>query len=200
MSLQKRINLIPVPDEIPQRGNRLTHFLGSSFMALTGWRTAGKLPPLSKFVMIMAPHTSNMDFMVGMGPMFALGLRVSFMAKSSLFWEPFGRYLRWVGAVPIDRSAPGGSVREAVKEFEKRERFILVITPEGTRKKVERWKTGFYFIACQAGVPIVPLTFDYSKREIRFGSPLNPSNDKEKDLATLKSFFHAGQARNPGNF
>lgn len=200
MNLEQKINLIQVPDEIPQRGNRVTRFTGSLFMAVFGWRTGGQLPPLKKFVMIVAPHTSNMDFVVAMGPMFALGLRVSFMAKSPLFWEPFGTYLRWLGAVPIDRNSPGGSVREAVSQFEKRDKFILAITPEGTRKKVGKWKTGFYYIAIKAGVPIVPLTFDYKNREARFGSPLTPSGDKEKDIAVLKSFYNSSQARNPDSF
>jgi 1-acyl-sn-glycerol-3-phosphate acyltransferase len=198
--LERRINLIKVPDAIPQRGNRVTRFLGQAYTALIGWRLAGELPDVPKFVLIVAPHTSNMDFLVGMAPLFSLGLRLSFMAKSSLFWEPFGTYLRWLGGVPIDRLASGGSVQEAVNQFEKREKFILVITPEGTRTKVERWRTGFYIIAHKAGVPIVPVTFDYGRREVRFGSPEMPSGDMEEDMKTLQSFFNRSQARNPDFF
>jgi 1-acyl-sn-glycerol-3-phosphate acyltransferase len=158
------------------------------------------LPDLAKFVVIIAPHTSNTDFLVGLAPLFALGLRVSFMAKSALFWEPLGTYLRWVGAVPIERSAAGGAVREALKQFEEKDQFILVITPEGTRAKVTRWKSGFHRIALKAGVPIVPLTFDYGRREFRFGAPYTPTDDLAGDVKTLQAFYHAGQAKNPDQF
>ncbi len=200
MGLKRRINLIEVPDAVPQRGNRVSLFLGQAYMALIGWRLAGELPNLPKFVLIVAPHTSNMDFFVGMAPLFALGLRLSFMAKKPLFWEPFGTYLRWLGGVPIDRHASGGSVQEAVKQFNLREKFILVITPEGTRTKVERWKTGFYIIAQKAGVPIVPLTFDYGHHEFHFGPLLMPTGDMKKDIEILQSFYDRSQARNPDSF
>ncbi len=166
--------MIEVPEAVPQRGNRFTRFLGQLYTALIGWRFAGELPDLPKFVLIIAPHTSNVDFLVGLAPLFALGLRLSFMAKSSLFWEPFGTYLRWLGGSPIERKATGGYVQEAINQFEQRDQFILVITPEGTRTKVDRWKTGFYHIAKGAGVPILPLVFDYSRHEFRFEEPLMP--------------------------
>jgi len=200
MSLKERINLIKVPDAVPQRGNRVTRFLGQAYMALTGWRLEGEVPDLPKFVLIVAPHTSNADFLVGMGPLFALGLRLSFMAKQSLFWEPFGTYLRWVGGVSVDRKAPGGSVREALNQFEERDKFVLVITPEGTRVKVKRWKTGFYRIARTANVPIVPITFDYGSKEFRFGSPLMPTGDMKEDIKTLQEFYSDIQAKYPENY
>lgn len=200
MGLKTKINLMEVPDNVPQRGNRITRFLGQAFMALIGWRMAGVLPDLPKFVLIVAPHTSNLDFPVGLAPLFALGLRLSFMAKKPLFWEPFGTYLRWLGGVPIDRDALGGTVQEAVNQFEMREKFILVITPEGTRTKVKRWKTGFYIIAQKAGVPIVPITFDYGHHEFRFGPPLVPTGDIEEDIKILQSFYNSSQARNPDSY
>jgi 1-acyl-sn-glycerol-3-phosphate acyltransferase len=200
MGLKERINLIEVPEAVPQRGNRFTKFLGQVYTALIGWRYAGELPNLPKFVLIIAPHTSNIDFPVGLAPLFALGLRLSFMAKSSLFWEPLGTYLRWLGGAPIDRKAAGSYVGAAITEFEQRDQFILVITPEGTRTKVDRWKTGFYHIARGAGVPILPVTFDYGRREFRFGTPLMPSEDLEGNIKTLQEFYNAGQARKPENY
>jgi len=200
MGLKERINLIEVPEAVPQRGNRLTKFLGQVYTAIIGWRFAGELPNLPKFVLIIAPHTSNIDFPVGLAPLFALGLRLSFMVKSSLFWEPLGTYLRWLGGAPIYRKSAGGYVGQAITQFEQRDQFILVITPEGTRTKVDRWKTGFYHIASGAGVPILPVTFDYGHREFRFGIPLMPSEDMGGDIRTLQGFFDAGQARKPENY
>ncbi len=200
MGLKERINLIEVPEAVPQRGNRITKFIGQMYTALIGWRYAGELPNLPKFVLIVAPHTSNIDFPMGLAPLFALGLRLSFMVKKSLFWEPLGTYLRWLGGTPIDRKAAGSSVGAAIIQFEQRDQFVLVITPEGTRTKVDRWRTGFYHIARGAGVPILPLTFDYGHREFRFGTPLMPSDDMEGDIKTLQGFYDAGQARKPEKF
>lgn len=200
MGLEERINLIEVPDANPQRGNRVTRFLGQAYMAAIGWRLAGEVPDFPKYVLVLAPHTSNMDFLVGLAPLFALGIRVSFMAKSALFWEPFGTYLRWLGGVPVDRSAAGGAVRGALNEFEKRDKFVLLITPEGTRKKVTRWKSGFHRIARKAGVPIVPLTFDYGRHEFRFGSPYEPTDDMQGDIKAVQAFFNADQAKNPNQY
>ena len=200
MGLNERINLIEVPEAVPQRGNRFTRFLGQMYMAFIGWRFSGELPNLPKFVLIIAPHTSNIDFAVGLAALFALRLRLSFMAKSSLFWEPLGTYLRWLGGAPIDRMAAGGYVGEAITQFKQRDQFVLVITPEGTRTKVDRWRTGFYHIASGAGVPILPVTFDYGRREFRFGTPLLPSEDMEGDIKTLQAFYDAGQARKPENY
>jgi 1-acyl-sn-glycerol-3-phosphate acyltransferase len=200
IGLKERINLIEVPEAVPQRGNRFTRFLGQLYTALISWRYAGEIPDLPKFVLILAPHTSNVDFAVGLAPLFALGLRLSFMAKSSLFWEPFGTYLRWLGGTPIKRKASGGYVDQAINQFQQHDQFVLLITPEGTRTKVDRWRTGFYHIAHGAGVPLLPVTFDYGFREFRFGKPLMPTGDMEADIKTLQAFFHAGQARKPDNY
>lgn len=200
MGLKERINLVEVPEAVPQRGNRFTRFLGQLYSALIGWRYVGEFPNLPKFVLIIAPHTSNIDFLVGLAPLFALGLRLSFMVKSSLFWEPLGTYLRWLGGAPIDRNAAGGYVGEAINQYKRHDQFVLVITPEGTRTKVGRWKTGFYHIASGAGVPIFPVAFDYGRREFRFGTPLMPSDDMEEDIKTLQGFYDAGQARKPENY
>jgi 1-acyl-sn-glycerol-3-phosphate acyltransferase len=200
MGLKKRINLIEMPEAVPQRGNRFTWFLGQLYTALIGWRYAGEIPNYPKFVLLVAPHTSNIDFPMGLAPLFALGLRLSFMAKSSLFWEPLGTYLRWLGGAPIDRKATGGHVQAAIAQFNQRDQFILVITPEGTRTKVERWRTGFYHIAHGAQVPILPVVFDYGRREFRFEEPLMPSDDMDGDIKKLQQFYNAGQARVPENY
>lgn len=200
MGLKENINLVEVPDAVPQRGNRFTRFFGQLYTALIGWRYAGDFPDLPKCVLIIAPHTSNIDFPVGLAPLFALGLRLSFMAKSSLFWEPLGTYLRWLGGAPIDRKLTGGYVQAAIAQFDQRDQFMLVITPEGTRMKVGRWKTGFYYIAHGAGVPIFPVVFDYGRREFRFEQPLIPSDDMEGDIETLRNYYNATQARKPENF
>ena len=105
--------------------------------------------------------------------------------------------MRWLGGIPIDRDAAGGTVGQAVQEFQDNEQFVLVITPEGTRSKVERWKTGFYRIAEAAEVPVVPVGFDYGTKTIKIGPALWPSGDMEADFAVLHEFFAGVQAKNP---
>lgn len=200
MGLQERIQLVNVPESVPQRGNRVTRFLGQLYTALIGWHFEGAFPDQPKIVLVLAPHTSNIDFLVGLAPLFALGLRLSFMAKDSLFWGPLGVYLRWLGAVPIVRSAGRGYVDAAIKEFREREQFVLVITPEGTRTRVEHWKSGFYHIARGANVPILPVVFDYSRKEVRFEELFCLSGEQEKDIEKLRSLYDASQARVPSNY
>jgi 1-acyl-sn-glycerol-3-phosphate acyltransferase len=197
MGLAERINLPELPPAVPTRGNHFTRYLGQFASAASGWSYEGNFPDEPKYVIAIVPHTSNVDFLVGLLPLFSWGLRLDFMGKESLFWEPFGTFLRWLGGVPINRSSSGGMVAQAIKAFNERDEFVLVITPEGTRTKVERWKTGFYHIANQAGVPIVPVGFDYATKTVKIGPPLTPTGDMESDFAELRAFFANVQARHP---
>lgn len=199
MGLAERVNLPEPPLSVPRRGNRLTRFFGCLTTALSGWSYEGNFPDEPKYVIAIVPHTSNEDFLVGLNPLWAMGLRLDFLGKKSLFWEPFGTFLRWLGGVPIDRNAGGSVVGQAVEEFKKREQFVLVITPEGTRSKVDRWKSGFYHIALQADVPIVPMGFDYGTKTVKIGPPLWPSGDMEADFAKLSEFYAGIQGKHPEN-
>ena len=189
MGLAERINLPEVPSKVPRRGNRLSRSIGRLSMAASGWTFEGNWPDEPKYIVAIVPHTSNADFPVGVNVLLSMGLRLDFMGKESLFWEPFGTFLRWLGGVPIDRGATGGAVGSAIEQFKERDQFILVITPEGTRRKVDRWKTGFYHIAYGAGVPIVPAGFDYATKTVKIGPPLMPSGDMEADFATSWESF-----------
>jgi len=169
-------------------------------MRLSGWRIEGSFPDIPKFVLIVAPHTSNWDFLVGLQAMFALRLRLSYLAKHTLFWFPLGAFMRWFGGVPVDRSVHADRVRDAVEEFKRRDKLILVVTPEGTRKRVPRWKRGFYHVATGAGVPIVPVSFDYSKKLITIEQPFFPSGDIDGDMMELRGLYRPEMAKSPENF
>jgi 1-acyl-sn-glycerol-3-phosphate acyltransferase len=197
MSLAEQINLPEVAPSIPRRGNRLSRFIGRFSMAASGWSYEGNFPDEPKFIIAVVPHTSNIDFPVGLNVLLSMGLRLEFMGKKSLFWEPQGTILRWLGGVSIDRDAAGGTVGSAIEQFNQRDKFVLVITPEGTRGKVDTWKTGFYRIADGAGIPIVPAGFDYSTKTIKIGPPLLPSGDMEADFAKLREFYADIVARYP---
>ena len=155
----------------------------------------GTLPDLPKAVIIVAPHTTNWDFVVGIAAKFALGLRASWLGKHTLFRAPFGRFMRSLGGIPVDRSHPADVVAQSVQRFAEVDRMVLGISPEGTRKTVPRWKTGFYHIARGAGVPIIPVAFDWSRRVLVVGAPVSPGEDMNADLQALARFFDAARGR-----
>jgi len=186
--------------KVPSRGNAFTRTLGRTALNLAGWRMEGALPPLPKFVVIVAPHTSNWDFFVGIAAVYALGIRISFLGKDSLFRGPLGPMMRWLGGIAVDRSVSRDRVAEMVDVFRNRDRLVVGLTPEGTRKKVPDWKTGFYHVARGANVPVVPVAFDYSQKKIIFFSAFTPSGDAKRDIEFLKGLFRPAMAQRPGNF
>jgi 1-acyl-sn-glycerol-3-phosphate acyltransferase len=190
----------PLGPRVPKRGNAFSRWFGRTMITLTGWRLTGTLPDEPKFVIIVAPHTSNWDFPVGLFVLFALGFRGSFLAKHTLFKWPIGGLLRWIGGIPVERGVHKMRVRGISDSFLKSEKMILVITPEGTRKYVKEWKSGFYYIADAAKVPVVPVAFDYAVKETRIGPPFMTTGDREADIAELKKFFRTAKAKIPANY
>ena len=189
-----------VGDLIPRRGNPVSKALGHLMMLASGWRFEGALPNLERFVLIVAPHTSNWDFPVGVMAMFALDLRATFLGKDTLFRPPFGFLFRWMGGVPVDRRSPHNVVEQTVGYFKTRDRMVLALSPEGTRKKMPQWRTGFYWIAVGAGVPIVPVAFDFPRKRFVIHPPRVMTGDAEGDIAGLQSLFRAEQACKPERF
>lgn len=174
---------------VPRRGSAPMRWIGRSVLDLLGWRVEGELPDLPKFVIAVAPHTSNWDFVVGAAAMFALDLRLAFISKHTIFRWPFKGVLRWMGAIPVDRSSSHGIVGESVDAFGRMERRILVIAPEGTRSKVERFKTGFLHIARGAQVPVALATLDYGARCVRLGPAFEVGADIEEERRKTEAFF-----------
>jgi 1-acyl-sn-glycerol-3-phosphate acyltransferase len=170
--------------------------LGRWSLRAMRWRIEGVIPNLSKFVIIVAPHTSNWDFVVGVAAKGALGLRVLFLGKDSLFRFPFGAAMRALGGMPVDRSASHDVVQGIVREFARRDRMILALAPEGTRKRVERWRTGFYHAAHGARVPILPVALNWGKRTIEIGSLFTTTGDVERDVCELQSRFSGVNGKN----
>ena len=178
------------------RGSRLARWL----LGLIGWRVEGGLPPCPRFVLIVAPHTSNWDFPIGLLVMFGTDLRASWLGKHTIFRFPVAPLLRWLGGEPIDRSAAQGTVEAAIERFRTRPQWVLALSPEGTRRLVGRWKTGFHRIAVGAGVPIVPVAFDYPARAVRIGPPVDPDPDEVAGVAQLRALFRKSMARYPERF
>lgn len=155
-----------------------------------GWKIKGNIPlEITKCVIIVVPHTSWHDFYIGLFTRGILDIPIHFVGKKELFVFPFGYYFRWMGGSPLNRSKNQNAVDEIVSIFNKNKIFRLAISPEGTRKKVLKWRTGFYYIAKQANVPIIPVGFDYQKKEVQIHSPFFPSTNKESDFIFLESLF-----------
>lgn len=169
------------------------------FFKLMGWKISGTLEPsLKKCVMIVVPHTSWHDFYIGIFTRGIVGLEMNFVGKKELFRFPFGFYFRWMGGAPLDRTGGLNRVEAIAKVFNDHETFRLAIAPEGTRKKVIEWKTGFYYISLQAKVPIIPIAFDYGKREVKIGKPFFPTGDILSDMPKLEKFFKGVVGKFPG--
>ena len=160
------------------------------FKRILGWKLVGNFPKyLKKYVVIAAPHTSWQDFPIAILARNYTGEKINFIGKSSLFSGPFGFIFRALGGTPVDRSQSSNMVDAIVQIFENKEEFRLGISPEGTRKKVTHWKTGFYYIAKGANVPIVMATLDFEHKQIKFSEPYDTTDDKEKDFKHFYNFF-----------
>ncbi|HHT0592114.1 TPA: 1-acyl-sn-glycerol-3-phosphate acyltransferase [Legionella anisa] len=169
--------------------------LGHFILKLFGWKVVGELPQDKKYLVVVAPHTSNWDFLVGLFARFSVGVKINFLAKNQLFFFPLGLLLKALGGAPVDRSKKSNTVEQVVEIFRSRDEFKLAITPEGTRSPVTRWKEGFYHIACQAGLPIVMVGPDYSTKEVRIHEKFQPSGDIDKDFPMILDFFRTIKGR-----
>jgi 1-acyl-sn-glycerol-3-phosphate acyltransferase len=163
--------------------------VGKLGMRLLGWRVEGRFPDLSKFVIIVAPHTSNWDFICALFCDLALDLEAGFLAKHTIFIGPFGGWLRSLGGIPVVRSASHNVVSQVAAEFARRDRMVLAVAPEGTRRKVTTWKSGYWHIARAAGVPIVPVGLDFARKAAVIGPLHHPTESIEADEAVFKKFF-----------
>jgi 1-acyl-sn-glycerol-3-phosphate acyltransferase len=189
-----------VPGARARPGNPVVRAIGRTALALAGWRIAGALPDLPRYVIIVAPHTSNWDFAILLAARFALGVSGAWIGKHTIFRWPVRGFLLRIGGIPVDRSQPHGVVERVVAEFAAREQMVLAIAPEGTRKLVSRWRSGYWRIARGAGVPIVPVSLDYGTRTLTLHPPFTPTGSMEDDEKTLRGCFAHVRAKHPHNY
>lgn len=160
------------------------------FQKILGWKISGDFHlEIKKYVLIGAPHTSWHDFYIGLLAREIKKAPINLIAKKSLFIPPFGFFLRALGGLPVDRSKSTNLVDAIIQMFNEKEEFRVAISPEGTRKYVEKWKTGFYYIAKGANVPIVMFGFDFGNKEVKLSAPFYPTDDMEADFAHFFEFY-----------
>lgn len=176
--------------EAPQTHRRWLRRLGLAIMTRAGWRFEGQMPNVPRFVAIVAPHTSNWDFPIGLAGKWALGFDAHFWGKDSLFLPPLGWFMRANGGIPVNRKHRDNAVDRTVAAFRAHERFALALAPEGTRKKVTAWRSGFWHVAKGANVPICCVALDWRRKVIRLGPTTMPSEDNPADgIERLRSYF-----------
>ncbi len=180
--------------------NRFTIWLGRVVYKMIGWQVEGSVPEsVPKSVMIVAHHTSNWDFPIGLFGSFALNIKPFWIGKHSLFNWPMGRLMRWLGGIPIDRRHSKDFVKHAIQLLNDHEKLMLVIAPEGTRKRVDQWKSGFYYIANGASVPIICAFIDYKRKVTGIGPIIMPTGDIQADLQKIRAFYQTITAKKPEN-
>jgi 1-acyl-sn-glycerol-3-phosphate acyltransferase len=164
-------------------------FFARIILKLIGWRIEGEKPVYKKYILLAAPHTSNWDFAIFLLVAFSLRIDIHWMGKDALFPKPFKWLMIWLGGVPVDRSKSNNMVDQMSDYYRDSEELIVIVPPEGTRRKVDRWKTGFYHIARQAELPIVQGYFDADRKCVGFGPSFFPTGDVDKDIAEIRAFY-----------
>lgn len=172
--------------------------LSRFILRLFGWKVTGSYPhEIKKLVVIVIPHTSNWDFPLGPLSRNVMKAKIQFVGKASLFKFPLGPIMRWFGGIPVDRSKNNNFVDAVADLYHQHEKLAIMLAPEGTRRKVEKLKTGFYYIAQKAGIPILLVKFDYGPKIIDFGEVFWPTGDVDADMAYFKTYFTGVQGKHP---
>ena len=164
-----------------------------------GWTLNVDLPDIPKFVAIAAPHTSNWDFPLTILAAKAINLSIHWMGKHSMFRPPHGWFFRKLGGIAIHRNGGKNHIDQMADLFKRSDRLILALTPEGTRRKTDHWKTGFHSIARAAKVPVLMVYLDYGKKQIGIGGMFLPSDDIEADFELIREHYKDVRGKNPEN-
>jgi 1-acyl-sn-glycerol-3-phosphate acyltransferase len=194
-------HVIDIGPRVPRSAHPLLRRLAAGLLSLLGWRLDIHIPDEPRLVVLAAPHTSNWDGVLAVLTILALELRIGLFVKHTAFNSRWvGGILRKVGAIPIDRRAPGGVIGQTVDAFKARSELVIGLAPEGTRKRVDKWKRGFHLIATEAQVPIVCAYLDYGRKVVGTGLTLRTSGDYARDLEAIQAFYRTVVPKRPENF
>ncbi len=181
-----------------ERRKGIAYMIGWAWMKVAGWEfDRSNLPEHKKFVLIANPHTSNWDLPFMLGCSYLGGLRISWLGKHTLFRGAGRAFFSWLGGVPVDRTAPKGMVQQVADVIRARDKIALAVPPAGTRAKTDGWKTGFYYIALEAGVPIIPSYLDWGAKRAGFGPAFIPTGDIEADFEVFRKFYEGMKGKYP---
>ena len=200
MPKKNEINTLEnIPPNMPKRNSFIARKVGYFILKLWGWKTLGPLPDYPKLIVIGAPHTSIWDFFVAVPVILAFNIKATIMMKKEAFFWPMKGLWRHLGFIPIDRHSQNGVVGSIVSHVEKNRNIWVVLTPEGTRSKAAKWKTGFLNIANKSNIPILLLSWDYPTKTIHFGPVFNPTGNNEEDLLEIQKWYRPFKGKKPEN-
>ena len=182
-------------DKLPKGGNFLTRHMGRIIFRIMGWRVEGEFPNRGKAIVALVPHSSNIDFFLTIAFLWATGIKSSFLIKNSVFWFPLGSIIRALGGIPVDRSQQNGLIGDVTRQFHEKSKWILGITPSGTRRPVNEWKDGFARIAAAAQVPILPAVLNYQTRTIRFAPLIEGVTEVRQIMNRVRAEAASGMPR-----
>jgi 1-acyl-sn-glycerol-3-phosphate acyltransferase len=188
-----------MPPRVAKGGNAFTRWLGLTALRLAGWRVTGNLPDREKLLVIAAPHTSNWDWLIALLALWAMGLRMNYLIKDTALWWPASILIRGTGGIPVNRAEPAGIADSLAQRIRDADRIIMVITPEGTRSRVEQWKTGFLRIAAVSNLPVVQVSWDYPSRTVHLGPEAHLTGDTATDIAAIRQYYRQFTGGNPEN-
>ncbi len=191
---------LEVPSHHLASRSQMLRKLARGFLRWRGWTLEGEIPQARRFIVVAGPHTSNWDFVYGLSAAIAINLDIHWLGKHTLFKAPLGRFMYWLGGIPVDRNNPVGVARSVADRMLAADSMALIVTPEGTRGRVARWKTGFLRIAAMAQAELVVTTIDFASRTIRLGTVFNPGEDHAADIARIQAEFARVSPRNPANY
>ena len=192
-----------IPESFRANRSRFFQWLGRSVLSILGWKVTGIITndqAKNNLVVIVAPHTSNWDGVLGIAALAGLDAKITFIGKDTVFKYGLGPLLRYVGGIPVNRKNPGGIIKDAIDQLKIRKGSLIAMSPEGTRAKVKEWKTGFLRIASEIKADIVPASLDFKKKEILLGEIFKPSGDNTKDILDLKKYYSEFAPNHPEKF
>lgn len=192
-----RISESQIPERLRGSRSRILRKIGRFGINISGWTIKGNVPDEERIVLIAAPHTSNWDFILAMLAIFGLNIKLRWLGKHSIFKPGFKNFFEWLGGIPVYRDNPSTLIESIVDIVKKEKSIVIAMTPEGTRKKVKRWKTGFLRIAKQTQSKILLISIDATTKSIEIGKIFNPTGDNEEDLAFIQKYYSSFRGINP---
>ena len=186
------------PEHLRSNRSKISQWIGRTVLKSMGWKVAGSIPNEKRILIVAAPHTSNWDFVIGMGALLGLNAKIRWIGKHTLFKPGISWFFRWLGGIPVNRKNPASLIEDVSNMIKKDRGLMIGVAPEGTRKKINRWKTGFLRIAKTTQSKILFISIDAPSKTIKIASTLfTPTEDKENDLEYVKSYFRNFKGINP---
>ena len=189
MSYRKSKSMFSIPKQFIAKRNRLFSYIGTTLLSVTGWRVEGEIPDMKKLLVVFAPHTSNWDFVYGMAMVLSLKIKIYWLGKHTIFKKGFRRLLKSLGGIPVNRGDSTNIIKDITAFANQEGGFLIGLSPEGTRKRVENWKSGFLRMANSLECPILLVGIDYPSKVIKFTDLFYPTGDNQRDIDYLKKYY-----------